>query len=339
MNKGGADTVAEAPAAAPESNAVSAGRHDVPSIMSRVPPETVLVVFLIALVVWFTMRSPYFLGINNFRNILLSVTVLGIVAIPSTLLLVSGNVDLSVGSTAAFSGMLLAITASDHGWTVAVIVALVGGAAIGALNGFLVARIGINSIITTLGTLSIFRGATKLLSNGQTEIINGFAELGSSEFLGIPYAVLVFALVAVIFYFVMRHTVFGRNVYALGSNEQAARLTGIRIRTNLFVLFVVTGLLAAVAGLILSSQLLAAAPVAGTGLELSVVAAVLLGGASLSGGRGTLWGTLLGVLILGVLDNGLTISGVTSFWQEVARGVVLIVAVGLDQLRQRLRGA
>lgn len=302
--------------------------------LARVPAELLLGLFLIALATYFSLSSEFFLSVDNIRNILLSVSVLGIIAIPSTLLMVSANVDLSVGSAAAFCGMLFATVADDHGIALALAAALLAGVGIGAVNGGLVARIGINSIITTLGTLSIFRGATKLLSNGQTVIITEFSWLGSGSLLGVPVPVWIFGLVGVAFYLLMRYTVFGRGIYALGSNPHAARLVGIRPAPNLFVVFVITGGLAALAGLILASQLRAAAPLAGEGLELSVVAAVLLGGASLTGGRGTVIGTTVGVLILGTLNNGLTILGVTSFWQEVARGAVLILAVGLDQLRR-----
>lgn len=306
-------------------------------LLTRVPAELLLGCFLAALLIYFSISSPFFLSVDNFRNILLSVTVLGIIAIPSTLLMVSANVDLSVGSTAAFCGMLFAVVADDRGLALGILAAVAGGVAIGALNGGLVARMGINSIITTLGTLSIFRGATKLLSNGQTVTVSEFRALGSGSVLGVPTPVWLFAVVAVAFLLLMRYTRFGRGIYALGSNEHAARLVGIRPAPNLFALFVLTSGLAALAGLILVSQLRAAAPLAGEGLELSVVAAVLLGGASLRGGRGTVVGTTVGVLILGTLNNGLTILGVTSFWQEVARGAVLILAVGLDQLRRRTK--
>lgn len=302
--------------------------------IARIPSEVLLGLFLLGLVIYFSANSDVFLSVDNIRNILLSVTVLGIVAVPSTMLMVSGNVDLSVGSAAAFCGMLFAVTADDHGIALAIGAALVAGAVIGAVNGTLVALIGINSIITTLGMLSILRGATKLLSNGQTTTISGFDWLGSGELLGLPVPVWFFAVIAVVFYLLMRYTVFGREVYALGSNSHAARLVGIRPAPKLFALFVITGLLTAFAGLILTSELRAAAPLAGEGLELSVVAAVLLGGASLNGGRGTVVGTTVGVLILGTLNNGLTIIHVTSFWQEVARGAVLVLAVGLDQLRR-----
>lgn len=306
-------------------------------LLARIPPEFVLVAFLAVMVAYFSFRSPFFLELNNFRNILLSVAVLGVLAIPSTLLLVSANVDLSVASNAALCGMILALVSQTQGLTAAVLAALAAGLIAGGVNGFLISYVGINSIITTLGTLSVYRGMAKLSSNGQTELIGGFTVLGSGTTVGVPNAVIVLAAVAVAFYFLMRYSVFGRSIYAIGSNPQAARLSGIDLRRNLFVAFVITGLLAAVAGLILTSQLRAASPIAGFGLELSVVAAVLLGGASLDGGRGTVIGTILGVLILGTLTNGLTILNVSSFWQEIANGVVLIVAVGLDQLRLRFR--
>jgi ribose transport system permease protein len=304
--------------------------------LAQLPTQLLLGVFLAALVVYFSVSSPYFLSLDNFRNILLSVAVLGVVAVPATLLMVSANVDLSVGSAAAFCGMLFAVVAEDHGLALGIAAALAGGMLAGAVNGGLVAMVGINSIITTLGMLSVLRGGTKLLSNGQTVGIDGFRGLGSGSLLGVPTPVWIFALVAAAFAVLMRYTTFGRGIYALGANPHAARLVGIRPAPNLFALFVISGGLAALAGLMLTSQLRAATPLSAEGLELSVVAAVLLGGASLTGGRGSVSGTLVGVLILGTLNNGLTILNVTSFWQEVARGGVLIVAVGLDQLR-RLR--
>lgn len=219
-------------------------------LLTRVPAELLLGFFLAALLIYFSVSSPFFLSVDNFRNILLSVTVLGIIAIPSTLLMVSANVDLSVGSTAAFCGMLFAVVADDRGLALGIVAALAGGVAIGALNGGLVARMGINSIITTLGTLSIFRGATKLLSNGQTVTVSEFRVLGSGSVLGVPVPVWIFAVIAGLFFLMMRYTRFGRGIYALGSNEHAARLVGIRPAPNLFALFVLTSGLAAVAGLI-----------------------------------------------------------------------------------------
>lgn len=339
--RGGPDSTTSSPSTAPGQPVASSKAGDTLAtprarLVSRIPPELILLGFLGALIVWFTMNSPFFLAFGNIRNILLSVAVLGILAMPSTLLLVSGNFDLSVASNAAFSGMLFALVSANSGYGVGIVVALVAGLGIGVLNGFLVSKVGINSIITTLGTLAIFRGLAKLLSNGQTVRVSGFEALGSGSIVGIPIPVIALGFVFAAFYLLMRYTVFGRSVYAIGSSPQAARLSGIRSQRNLFIVFAITGLLAGVAGLILTSQLRAASPIAGLGLELAVVAAVILGGASLAGGRGTVVGTLLGVLILGTLNNGLTITNISSFWQEAVGGIVLILAVGLDQLRLRL---
>lgn len=324
------------PAAPPTHD--TAQRRSAAQVFNAVPPEAGLVVFLVLLGTWFTLGSEFFLTTNNLKNILLSVSVLGILAAPSTLLLISANFDLSIGSAAAMCGVVFGMTAESSGLATAVVVTIVVGLVAGIVNGTLVAVMGISSLIVTLGTLSVFRGIAQLRSNGQTIRVEGFRWLGSGEILGIPVQIVIFVVVVVAFAAVMRYTTFGRSVFAIGSSQQAARLAGIRIAPTLFTLFVLSGLLAALAGLILSSQLRASSPNTATGLELSVVAAVILGGASLSGGRGTILGTVLGVLILGTLNNGLTILSISSFWQEIARGSVLILAVGLDQVRLRLRG-
>lgn len=326
-----APTQAPADSAAPRSRSLARR-------FSRVPPEAGLVVFLLLLMTWFALGSEFFLTGNNLRNIVLSVSVLGILAAPSTLLLVSGNFDLSIGSNAVLCGVTFALVAQSNGAIAGALAAVAVGLLAGAFNGFLVSVLGISSLIVTLGTLSVYRGIAQLRSNGQTIRVEGFGWLGSGDILGIPVQIGFFLVTIVVFFLVMRYTTFGRSVFAIGSNQQAARLAGIRIPPTLFILFVIAGLLAALAGLILSSQLGAASPNTALGLELSVVAAVILGGASLQGGRGTIPGTVLGVLILGTLNNGLTILSISSFWQEIARGMVLILAVGLDQVRLRLRG-
>ena len=297
-------------------------------------------VFLLVVVAYFALNSEYFLGLDNLRNILLAVSVLSVLAFPSTMLIISGNFDLSVASNAAFSGMLFAVVTSGGKENIAlgILAALAGGTLIGVLNGSLVTGVRVNSLITTLGTLAIFRGLAKILSNGQTLRVTGFNWMGKAEWFGIPVAIYIMLFVAVVLAFVLRNTVYGRNIYAIGANAVAARLVGIRNNATIFATFLLTGFLGGVAGLMLTSQLTAASPIAGLGLELSVVSAVVLGGASLQGGRGTILGTILGVLILGTVNNGMTLIGLSSFWQEVARGVILILAVAFDQVRITLGG-
>lgn len=302
-----------------------------------IPELAGLLLVLVGLLVLFSLASPFFLSANNILNILTAIAVTGILAVPGTMLLIAGQVDLSVGAGTALCGVVVALMAPDVGIGVALLLALLVGIAIGLVNGALVTLIGVNSLIVTLGGLAAFRGATYLLADGQTVLLLDFGFLGTARpFLGIPMPVIIFALVSAIVLLVLRFTVFGRNVYAIGSNPIAARLVGIPSRLVVFVTFAASGLAMAVAGLILTSQLSAATPNAALGLELTVVTAIVLGGASLSGGRGSVIGTIVGLMIIGVLNNGLTLLNVSSYWQQVASGVLLVTAVSFDRVRERL---
>jgi ribose transport system permease protein len=320
-----------APSAPPPPRAVPAARR------RNVPEAAALVVVLVTLGVFFTITSPYFLNYDNFVNIVTAAAVTGIIAAPATMLLIAGQFDLSVGSAAAFCGAVLASLALHNDLAFAITLAVLAGVGIGIVNGFLVTVIGINALITTLGTLAVFRGLTQVLTDGQTLAVADFSGLGTSRPLfDIPLPVFIFAGVALAFWFLSRYTIFGRSMYAIGANPAAARLNGIRSKRVIFVGFVLSGLCVAIGGLILASQLGSASPQAASGLELSVVTAVILGGASLAGGRGAITGTMIGLLIIGTLNNGLVLLNVSSFWQTVAQGSLLIIAVAFDQLRIRL---
>lgn len=305
----------------------------------RLPETLVLAGVLLALAIFFSTQSPFYLTPNNLLNILVSASVIGIIAAPGTILLVAGQFDLSVGSGAAFVGVVMAWGTAQWGVPTGVILAIAAGILIGLVNGFAVTVLGINALITTLAMLAILRGLGQVLAGGQTLLLPGFGDLGNARpFFNVPVPVLVFAAVVILTALAMKYTVFGRQMYAIGANPIAARLAGIRTKTAIFTGFLLSGAAVVIGGLILVSQLGAASPNAANGLELSVVTAVILGGASLAGGRGTIVGTLLGVLILGTLNNGLTLMNINSFWQDVARGVLLLAAVGFDQLRLRLTG-
>ena len=326
-----------------------------------VPETGVLLVVLVALFAYFSIASPFFLNSENLINILQNVAVVGIIACPATLLLISGQFDLSVGSGVGFAGMLMAVTALAPGTggvelpfalnlTVpsAFVVAVVGTLAIGLINAFCVTVIGINALITTLGTLAIFRGLTKVLGDGQTIRIENFGQLGVLRIpegglpiigVGIPLPVYIFVACVVAFWAVLRYTVYGRSLYAIGASPTAARLAGIRTKRVIFIAFLLSALCVALAGLIRLSQVAGASVNSGLGIELSVITAVVLGGASLSGGRGGIGGTVLAVLIVGVLSNGLIQLNVPSFWIEVANGLLLLGAVTVDRIRVRLTQA
>ena len=342
-----------APAAAPATPAPSGAATVGRSGRGLSVPETGALLFVLAaLFIYFSIASPFFLNSENLINILQNVAVVGIIACPATLLLIAGQFDLSVGSGVGFAGMLMAVAALAPGtggvdlplamnMTVpsAFVIAVLGTLVIGVLNGFFVTIVGINALITTLGTLAIFRGLTKVLGDGQTIRIEGFGELGVLRIAGIPLPVYIFAACVVIFWLVLRYTVYGRSLYAIGASPSAARLAGIRTKRVIFIAFLLSSLCVALAGLIRLSQVAGASVNSGLGIELSVITAVVLGGASLSGGRGGLGGTVLAVLIVGVLANGLIQLNVPSFWIEVAGGLLLLGAVTVDRIRVRLTKA
>jgi ribose transport system permease protein len=335
------------PAAPPSTGPVLSTRRGL-----SIPETAALVVVLVALFAFFSVTSPFFLRTENLVNILQNVAVVGIIACPATLLLIAGQFDLSVGSGTGFVGMLMAVAALAPGaggtqvpWSgdlavpLAFLVGFGGTLLVGVINGFSVTVLGINALITTLGTLAIFRGLTKVLGNGQTIRINEFGDLGVVRVLGIPLPVYIFAAAVVIFWFILRFTIYGRSLYAIGASPTAARLAGIRVRRVIFIAFLLSAACVALAGLIRLSQVGGASVNAGLGVELSVVTAVVLGGASLSGGRGGILGTVLAVLIVGILANGLIQLAVPSFWIEVANGLLLLGAVAVDRVRVRLTAA
>ena len=305
------------------------------SRLGRVPEWAALLVVLLALGTFFAIRSEFHLRPNNLVNVVTNVAVLGIIAAPGTMLLIAGQVDLSVASCAVFVGMVMANVAPTS-LTLAIFAAIGAGLLVGIINAVGVVVFRVNSIITTLATLAAFRGAAKLVSGGQTLILDGFGALGTNRILTVPLSAYMFALVALLYYLVLQYTRFGKHIYAMGGDDRAARLAGIKVSRNIVIGFLLSALSAILAGLILVSQLGASSPIAAQGLELQVITAVILGGASLSGGRGSMMGTIVAVFIIGLLDNGLNLLSVQSFWQEIILGALLLSAVAFDQFRIRV---
>jgi ribose/xylose/arabinose/galactoside ABC-type transport system permease subunit len=297
-----------------------------------------LLVFLLVLGTAFSLASPHFLGVLNLTNVLLSVSVIGTMAAVSTLVLVSGGLDLSVGAVAALAGVISAVLIDAHGVppVAAVLAALVVGALCGAVNGLIVTRLRINSIITTIGTLAVFRGVAFVVTDGQVVTVGDDLTLflGAGRWLGLPVSVWLMLLLFLGTHVIAFHTRAGRSLYAVGANPRASRLSGLRLGPIRFRVFVASGLSAGLAGVLLAGQSGTAVPGAAPGYELLVVTAVLLGGTSLHGGEGRVSGTLLGVLIIGTLNNGMTLLSVKTFYQMVANGVLLLLAVSFDQYRR-----
>lgn len=298
-----------------------------------------VVIYLLLLTVFF-IASPVFLTRANMVNIAASVATLGIVAAVQTAVIISGGFDLSVGSTAALTSVVAAqLLAGGAATATAIAGALAAGALIGLGNALVITRLKVNPLIATLGMLSIVRGVALVWTDALTVVYpaDRLAYLGRARIAGVPVSVIFMLLTFLAVWAVLRYTVLGRFVFAVGGNRKAAFLAGVHVERVQTTVYVASGLAAALAGLVIASQLIAGSPQAAGSLELSAVTAAVLGGASLAGGQGRVWMTLVGALIMGTLTNGLVLMDISSFWQMTVLGVVLILAVALDQLRTRAR--
>ena len=301
--------------------------------------ELTTLIALIGLMMVITFINPNFLTANNLLNLLLQVTANGFIAFGMTFVILTGGIDLSVGSILALSSALTAgLIAAGIPVPFAILLAVCMGGIFGMLNGLLVAYGKLAPFIVTLASMTIFRGATLVFTNGNP-LTQGLSDsflfqfLGQGYVVGIPFPVILMFLVFIILYVVLHKTAFGKSVYALGGNEKAAYISGVKLSKVKIIIYTISGIMASVSGLIITSRLSSAQPTAGTSYEMDAIAAVVLGGTSLSGGKGRILGTLIGALIIGVLNNGLNIIGVSAFWQQVVKGVVILIAVLLDRFK------
>lgn len=297
-----------------------------------------LIGFLLLCIV-LSILSDNFLTMDNWLNILRQVSINALIAFGMTFVILTGGIDLSVGSVLALSSAITAgMMANGMGGLAAILVGLLAGLFMGALNGAIITKGRVAPFIATLATMTMFRGATLVYTDGRP--ITGFSNdilfqmMGRGYFLGIPVPVVFMIVVYIALYFVLKKTTVGRHTYAIGGNEEASRLSGIRVDRLKIWIYSLTGGLSALAGIILTSRLNSAQPTAGTAYELDAIAAVVLGGTSLSGGRGWIFGTFVGALIIGVLNNGLNLLNVSSFYQQVIKGVVILLAVILDRRKE-----
>lgn len=291
---------------------------------------------LIALSAALGILSSGFLELSNLLNVLNQVSINGLVAIGMTFVIITGGIDLSVGSMLALSGAILAALLKAGVPGGLAIAAAVGvGACLGAFNGLVIARFRLQPFIVTMATMTIFRGATLVFTNGRPITGLGkdplFMAMGQGRIMGIPYNGLLFIFALCVTAYILSRTVFGKGVYAIGGNAEAARLSGISVPFTQVWSYILSGVFAALAGVILVSRLDSAQPVAGQGYELDAIAAVVLGGTSLAGGRGMMVGTLIGALIIGVLNNGLNLMEVSAFYQQIVKGAVILLAVLMDR--------
>ena len=280
-----------------------------------------------------------FLTWGNWVNILRQTSINGILAIGMTYVILTKGIDLSVGSILALSGLVTGslVTGSEpHSAFVGILAGLLVGLALGAVNGLIVARLSVAPFVVTLGMLSVARGMTFIYNDGMpiANLSKEFRFIGQGMVAGIPVPVIILAITFFLFWFILKYTTFGRYVYAVGGNERSAKTSGISTRWVVFAVYVISGLLSGLAGQILAARTTSALPQAGIAYELDAIAAVVIGGTSLSGGVCTLSGTLIGALIIGVINNGLDLMGVSSYYQQVIKGTIIVAAVLLDASRK-----
>ena len=329
----------------------------------RISPVSLLLrmrayIALILLLVIFSVLSPAFLTPGTLTILASHVALNAILALGMTFVILTGGIDLSVGSIVGLAAMVAGglidqglvlevfdVTIYFNVWIV-ILLALIVGVIVGAVNGWVITQFNVAPFIATLGMLYVARGAALLRSNGATfpnlvgkeDLGNtGYPVLGAGIFLGLPIPIWLMILFGVASAFIAYKTPLGRQVFAIGGNERAAELAGVRVNRVKMLVYMISGFCAAMVGLIISSQLVAAHPATGETFELSAIAAVVLGGTSLAGGRGSIGGTIIGAFVIGVLSDGLVLLGVSEFWQTVIKGVVIILAVVVDQLQQRLQ--
>lgn len=289
---------------------------------------------LALLCVVITFVSPTFMTLSNISNVFTQVSTNAIIAVGMTFVILTGGIDLSVGSTVAISGALAAsIIKSTNNIFLAVLAAAIVGIAIGIINGLLISKGKLQAFIVTLATMTIFRGATLVFTSGTpiSKLPEKFVEIGNGKLGFIPIPVVITVIVLIISIYILTQTRFGRYLYALGGNEDSARLSGINTTKIKTLVYVISGFASSIAGIIIASRIGSASPNAGTSFELDAIAAVVIGGTSLAGGEGKITGTIIGALIIGVLNNGLNLMNVSPFYQSIVKGLVILIAVLLDK--------
>lgn len=298
--------------------------------------SVLLVSLLILCVVTFILK-PVFLSQRNIMNTLRQISLTAICGFGLTLIILSGEIDLSVGSQQAVAGIVSIIVLNSTGSVIAAILAaMLAGIIVGALNGLIVTRLKINSMIATLGTMAIWRGASMVYTQAVSiqSKFEAFQELATGFVGPVPNAVILAVIIFAIVYFILNYTKFGRYIYVIGGNSEAARYAGLPVKQVKLAVYIIGSILTMFAGVLLASRMASAQPTAGTGLEMIVIASIILGGVSLSGGIGSIVGATIGMIILGVLQNALTLMDVSSFWQDITRGIVIILAVSVDVVRK-----
>ena len=299
--------------------------------------ESAVFITLVLIFIGLSIYSEFFLTARNLANVARQISVVGIVSLGQALVIIAGGIDLSVGSIIGLSAVLAALcTAAFGSPLLGIVAALAAGTAVGLVNGLLITKVKITPFITTLGTLSVARGAALLVTNGSPVRFNNWAAwLGYGKVGALPVQFILLIALSVVVWFFAARTRWGRNIYAVGDNARASRLAGVNVRATRTIVFVICGCLAGLGGLLLAGMLTNANPSLGLGYELDVIAAVILGGVAMSGGRGSIPGVVIGAALMGLLRNAFVLLNVSGYWQTIAIGLVLILAVGADSFRRQ----
>lgn len=277
--------------------------------------------------------EPAFASQKNILNLLRQSAIIGIISAGMSFVIISGNFDISVGAVAALSGaVVMKLIASDMNVASALVIALAASALIGAVNGFLVAKVNIPSLIATLGMVGIVKGVMLILTGGYpiTQTVPLLDAVGNGYFLGVPFPVLLFALAILVSYIALTKTRFGRHVYSVGGNKEASRLNGIHVESAVLKVFMINALLAGLAGIVLAGRMGTASPAAGDGYDMDAIASVVIGGTSVAGGSGSVLKTVIGVLMMSVINNSFNLLGVDMYFQYIFKGCIILIAVGAD---------
>ena len=296
---------------------------------------TVICALLVEIIL-FSLLNKNFVKLSNFMSIGLYAAIVGCISCSVTFVNISGMIDISVGSQIAVVGMVAAlVSSSGQSWAVTVLAALGAGVLCGAINGFFITVLKLNAFITSIATMQTFRGLAFLLSDGMSITISDAAYkfIGRGYVLGVPMSLWIMALSYIIFHLISKYTVFGRNVYLIGGNPQASFLSGIKVNGMRFKIYLLNGLMAGISGVLLAAQTGAGIPAAAANYNMTALSAVILGGAALTGGKGTIFGTFLGSMVLAVLQNGMTMNSIGSYWQDIVIGLVLILSISIDAIK------
>lgn len=291
---------------------------------------------LMVLFIILSFASPVFLTANNLINVLRQMSVIGIISVGMTLVIITGGIDLSVGAVVAMTAVVatsLAQTEGSYPLGAALLIGVLVGAAMGSFTGFFVAKINVAPFIATLATMTIGRGLALVYTDGKpiSKLSPAYTFIGKGTVGGIPVPVVIFLVVVALGVFLLHFTKFGRHIYAIGGNEKSAIVSGINAVKIKFFVYLISGVLSSIAAIVLSARIQTGQPAAGDGYELDAITAVVIGGTSLSGGTGTILGTIIGILIIGFMSNGLDLMGVSAYYQKVIKGIIILIAVTIDR--------